>query len=75
MTMVSAMPASLCSCSAWKSGRCCISMNARRLGYLTMPTRSHFGESLRNWVSTSPTNTGSAPMAANGPSGAYSSSA
>ena len=69
------MPASLWTCFSLKSGRRCISMNDRRVGYFTIATRSHFGASPSSCASTSATNTISAPIAASGPSGAYRSSA
>ena len=73
--MVEAMPASLWTCFSLKSGRRCISMNDRRVGYFTIATRSHFGASPSSCESTSATNTISAPIAASGPNGAYRSSA
>ena len=61
ITIVSAMPASLCWCASWKSGRDCMSMNDRRVGYLTTATRSQVGAP-SNCCSTSPKNTGAAPI-------------
>ena len=47
-----------------------MSTNDRRVGYFTTATRSHLGASPSSWSSTSAKNTTSAPIAANGSSGA-----
>ena len=48
MTIVCSMPASLWTCLSTKSGRDCISMNERRVGYFTTAMRSQTGDTPSN---------------------------